>query len=69
MLKFSVGVLLSAFGVFWLGEGLGWPWPGEDLAIPGIIAGFLLAALGAVHLCRTKPLPAARVTSITRSRP
>ena len=32
-LKFAVGVMLSAFGIFWTGEGLGVPWPGEDLAI------------------------------------
>ena len=32
-LKFAVGVMLSAFGVFWLGEGLRVPWPGGDLAI------------------------------------
>jgi Ca2+/H+ antiporter, TMEM165/GDT1 family len=28
ILKFTVGILLSAFGVFWTGEGLGVPWPG-----------------------------------------
>src|SRR5712691_11005612 len=27
-LKFAVGVMLSAFGVFWTGEGLGVAWPG-----------------------------------------
>lgn len=32
-LKFGVGVMLSAFGVFWTGEGLGVDWPGHDLAI------------------------------------
>ena len=32
-LKFAVGIMLSAFGVFWTGEGIGVPWPGEDLAI------------------------------------
>jgi uncharacterized membrane protein len=46
-LKFAVGILLSAFGVFWSGEGLGVPWPGGDLAIPGIAALWLLAS-GAV---------------------
>jgi uncharacterized membrane protein len=35
-LKFTVGVLLSTFGVFWVGEGLGFPWPGADLSIFGI---------------------------------
>jgi len=51
-LKFAVGVLLSAFGIFWVGEGVGFPWPGEDLAILGLIAGFLAAAWVAIGLCR-----------------
>jgi Ca2+/H+ antiporter, TMEM165/GDT1 family len=32
-LKFVVGVMLSAFGLFWVGEGLGVNWPAEDLSI------------------------------------
>jgi uncharacterized membrane protein len=47
-LKFAVGVLLSSFGVFWTGEGLGVDWPGADLAILGFIALFLVTALAAV---------------------
>ena len=31
-LKFGVGVMLSAFGVYWTGEGLGIAWPGHDFA-------------------------------------
>jgi Ca2+/H+ antiporter, TMEM165/GDT1 family len=49
-LKFAVGVLLSAFGLFWTGEGLGIDWPGADLAILVFIALFLATALGAVAL-------------------
>jgi uncharacterized membrane protein len=51
-LKFAVGVMLSAFGIFWTGEGLGVPWPGEDLAIVGFAALFLVAALAAVAVVR-----------------
>jgi uncharacterized membrane protein len=40
-LKFAVGVMLSAFGIFWTGEGLGVAWPGADLAIVGFAAMFL----------------------------
>jgi uncharacterized membrane protein len=47
-LKLAVGVMLSAFGVFWTGEGLGIAWPGADLAIVGFAALFLLVALLAV---------------------
>ncbi len=45
LLKFAVGILLSAFGVFWAGEGLGFPWPGADLSILGLAGGLLLTAL------------------------
>jgi len=44
-LKFGVGVMLSAFGVFWTGEGLGIDWPGQDFALFGFAALFLVAGL------------------------
>jgi uncharacterized membrane protein len=51
-LKFAVGVMLSAFGMFWTGEGLGVAWPGADLAIIAFAALFLAAGLAAVVLAR-----------------
>jgi len=51
-LKFAVGVLLSAFGVFWFGEGLGYSWPGRDLALLGLIGAIAVLALVAVALVR-----------------
>lgn len=51
-LKFGVGVMLSAFGVFWTGEGLGIEWPGQDLALFGFAALFLAAGLLAAWLAR-----------------
>ena len=51
-LKFAVGVMLSAFGVFWTGEGLGVAWPGADLAIVAFAALFLAVGGAAVALAR-----------------
>jgi uncharacterized membrane protein len=51
-LKFAVGVMLSAFGVYWTGEGLGVPWPGEDLAIGAFALLFLLVGLGLASALR-----------------
>jgi uncharacterized membrane protein len=51
-LKFAVGVMLSAFGIFWTGEGLGVAWPGADLAIVAFAALFLAVGLAAAALAR-----------------
>jgi uncharacterized membrane protein len=51
-LKFAVGVLLSAFGTFWVGEGLGVRWPAADLALVGLAAGFWAVAMLGVAVAR-----------------
>jgi uncharacterized membrane protein len=55
-LKFGVGVMLSAFGVFWTGEGLGVEWPGHDLALLGFALTFLAVGLSAAAALR-RPAP------------
>jgi uncharacterized membrane protein len=48
-MKFTVGVLLSSFGTFWLAEGAGISWPGGDAAllviIPTVLGASILAVL------------------------
>jgi Ca2+/H+ antiporter, TMEM165/GDT1 family len=51
-LKFAVGVMLTAFGIYWTGEGLGVAWPGADLAIVAFAALFLAVGRTAVVLTR-----------------
>ena len=51
-LKFAVGVVISAFGIYWTGEGLGLAWPGQDLALPAIAVGLLASALFGVRLAK-----------------
>jgi uncharacterized membrane protein len=51
-LKFGVGVMLSAFGVFWTGEGLGVEWPGQDLVLFIFAALFLATGITTATLLR-----------------
>jgi uncharacterized membrane protein len=59
-LKFGVGVMLSAFGVFWTGAGLGIAWPGHDLALFLFAALFLAAGLAASIVVRKPRLETAQ---------
>lgn len=49
-LKFGVGIMLSSFGVFWTGEGLGVDWPGHDAAILAFVAIFVAVGLASIRL-------------------
>ena len=51
-LKFGVGVLLSSFGVFWTGEGLGIAWPGSEWALAAFIVVFLSVSLLSIRMAR-----------------
>ncbi len=57
-MKYGVGVVLSAFGLFWLVEGMGGIWPGGDLAILALMAGFLAASTLMVAWLRPATAPA-----------
>lgn len=59
-LKFIVGVLLTAFSTFWVGEGIGVDWPGQDWSIIGLITGFVIVAIAAVSRLRVQATAAFR---------
>jgi uncharacterized membrane protein len=67
-MKFVVGIMLTAFGMFWGAEGAGAHWPGSDAALLVLIPAIGLYALAMVALFRHEPAggspaPAALATS------
>ncbi|MDT5081169.1 MAG: hypothetical protein QOJ80_5806 [Mycobacterium sp.] len=62
-MKFVVGVMLTAFGIFWGAEGAGAHWPGEDVALLVLIPAIALYALALVALFRRRA-PVAGVADV-----
>jgi uncharacterized membrane protein len=51
-IKFAVGLLLASFGTVWSAEGAGVSWPGDDLAILGLLALYSLTSWACVRFLR-----------------
>src|SRR6185437_11714833 len=51
-LKFVVGVMLTSFGTFWGGEGIGVNWPGGDWFLLALVAFYLLVSFALVTWLR-----------------
>jgi uncharacterized membrane protein len=51
-LQLFVGAMLTTFGTFWAGEGLGVAWPGGQLALLALGAVYVVAALGLLTVVR-----------------
>ena len=67
-IKTVVGVMLTSFGVFWVGEGAGVRWPGSDLAILGLVGFFVLVTLAATAWMRSLlPVPTSMSSSVPSS--
>jgi uncharacterized membrane protein len=65
LLKFAVGTMLTAFGMFWSAEGAGADWPGGDAALLALIPGIALVGVALVAWLRrgsvrARPLEAAQ---------
>jgi Ca2+/H+ antiporter, TMEM165/GDT1 family len=59
-LKLAVGVLLAAFGTFWVCEGLHLQWPYGDWSVLGLVGAYLGVAQLLVWGCRSRSVPAPR---------
>lgn len=58
-MKFSVGIMLTTFGIFWGAEGAGVDWPGETVALLGVLAFVIILSFGLVALLRGQQRAAA----------
>jgi uncharacterized membrane protein len=73
LLKYGVGLLLASFGTFWAVEGIGIfragrhsvGWPGDELAILGLLVVWFLLSRLFVMALRTPAKPAAPTTAGT----
>ena len=69
-LKFIVGIMLTTFGTFWLGEGFGVEWPLSDVFLLVLAAIYLGAAFSLiVWLKRVKKQQRAQATIENQSTP
>jgi Ca2+/H+ antiporter, TMEM165/GDT1 family len=59
-MKYVVGIMLTAFGTFFTGEGIGVHWWGSDLSLLVLIAAYGLASIGFVQLLK-RPYHAAAI--------
>ena len=67
-LKFVVGIMLTSFGTFWGGEGIGIEWWHADLFLPILVVFYLLVA-GALILWLRQYAPARPVDATAHQTP
>jgi len=56
-MKTVVGLMLTSFGTFWAGEGLGVRWPGSDVAILFLVGAYAVVTWALVVLLRRSARP------------
>ncbi|RAG87356.1 hypothetical protein DN069_02235 [Streptacidiphilus pinicola] len=59
-MKFVVGTMLTAFGIFWAAEGAGANWPGSDAALLVVVPAVAALALGYTSVLRRAKATAAQ---------
>ena len=64
-MKFSVGIMLTAFGIFWGAEGSAGSskkWPGDNWALPALILGIALFSIALVKVLKVMRAKSSIVT-------
>jgi uncharacterized membrane protein len=51
-MKFTVGIMLTSFGIFWGAEGAGVAWPGNDASLLGLVPVIAVVSLAYTALLR-----------------
>jgi uncharacterized membrane protein len=66
-MKYVVGIMLTSFGTFFTGEGIGVHWWGDDLSVLILVAVYGLASLVFVWSLRRPPRPEGSVSGFERA--
>jgi uncharacterized membrane protein len=56
-MKFTVGIMLTTFGIFWAAEGTGVNWPGGELALLAVLGFVAVSSLALVRLLQLQHGP------------
>jgi uncharacterized membrane protein len=67
-IKLAVGIMLTSFGLFWVGEGAGVHWPGSDLAIIFLVGLFFVVTMGSIAWMRALRPMAAEPSAVASER-
>jgi uncharacterized membrane protein len=57
-MKFTVGVMLTTFGIFWSTEGAGAHWPGADASLLGVLGFVIVVSVLLVQLLKRERVEA-----------
>jgi uncharacterized membrane protein len=68
-LKFAVGIVLAAFGTFWVAEGVHLEWPHDDWSLMGLIGAYLGVARALVLLRRSESVHPVERRKMTSQQP
>jgi uncharacterized membrane protein len=66
LLKFVVGLMLTTFGAFWAGEGLGVAWPGGEVFVLVVLAALIAYSIIAVNRMRPRDAAPPRAREAAR---